>query len=64
VSANKNVIVCVAISPRLLVEVDANRTGRKATGLLKPSGQNIIRLPLLRPTGTRSQQSTRLSGYT
>ena len=32
-------------SPTLPIEVDANRTGQKATGLL-PSGANIIRPPL------------------
>jgi hypothetical protein len=33
-SANKNMRVCVATSPGLLIEVDANRTGQKPTGLL------------------------------
>jgi hypothetical protein len=32
-SANKNVSVCVATRPRLLIELDANRPGQKATGL-------------------------------
>jgi len=42
-SANKNISVCVTISPRLLIKVDANRTSRKATGTGQPSGGNIIR---------------------
>ena len=33
-SANKNVRVCVATSPGLLIEIDADRTGRQGTGLL------------------------------
>jgi len=33
-SANKNASVCVATSPRPLIEVDGNRTGQDATGLL------------------------------
>jgi hypothetical protein len=33
-SANKNVSVCVATSPGLLVEVDADRTGQKPPALL------------------------------
>ena len=41
-SATKNMRVCVATSPGLLIEVDANRTGPEATGLLKPRGPNII----------------------
>jgi hypothetical protein len=31
--------VCVAISPRLLIKVYANRTGQKATGLLNQAAQ-------------------------
>ena len=48
-SANKNVNVCVATSPGLLIEVDANRIGQKTTGLRNPRGQTIIRPPPLRP---------------
>jgi hypothetical protein len=33
-SANKKVSVCVATSPRPLIEVDADRTGQKAAGQL------------------------------
>jgi hypothetical protein len=43
-SADKNVSVCVATSPRLLVEVDANRTGQKPPAPQLPS-PNIIRPP-------------------
>ena len=55
-SANKNVRVCVAISPGLLlIEVDADRAGRKATGLLARRGPNIIRPPPLRSRARQAE---------
>jgi hypothetical protein len=38
-SMNKNMSVCVATSPRLLMKVDANSTGQKASGLFNPAAQ-------------------------
>jgi hypothetical protein len=46
-SANKNARICAATSPRLLVEVYADRTGQEATRL-PTSSANIIRSPTLR----------------
>jgi len=57
-SANKNVRVCVITSPGLLVEVDADRADRKATGLCTRRGPNIIRPPPL-----RSRKRPALPGY-
>ena len=50
--ANKNVRVCVAISPGLLVEFDARRTGQESHRPAQPRVQSIIRPPpLRRPDG-------------
>jgi len=38
-SVNKNVNVCVVTAQRFLVEVDADRTGQKATSLLNRAAQ-------------------------
>ena len=38
-SVNKNVSVCVATAQGFSSEVDANRTGQKATGLLNRAAQ-------------------------
>jgi len=37
--ADKNVNVCTATSSRLLVEVDANRTGQRPNGLFTQAAQ-------------------------
>jgi hypothetical protein len=52
-SVNKNVSVCVATSPRLLIRVAANRCGQKATGLLNRAAQTAY-VRRQRPTRYRN----------
>jgi len=42
-SVHKNVNVCVTTSPRLLMKIDARRTGQQPAGLSSPNGANILR---------------------
>jgi hypothetical protein len=59
--ANKNMSVCVATSPRPLIEIDANRTGQKPTGP-QPRGQNIIRPPPGAEPGASNAADQRITG--